>query len=139
MDNRVDPVINETNENRMRFAAFCRSLSPAELSAIVPGGSWMVRDYIAHLASIDVYVADWFEHQADGRPWRPKGEDGGAFSIDPWNESRIEERMDASVDDLLAEAAVHRQRLWAAVDRFSPEVRLRSSVARLLGSQCRRL
>ncbi|MGH2631822.1 MAG: hypothetical protein ACRDG3_00300, partial [Tepidiformaceae bacterium] len=43
-------------------------------------------------------------------------------NIDTWNEREVVERRDASVDDLLAEGARHRERLWAAVDRFSPTV-----------------
>lgn len=81
-----------------------------------------MKGYIAHLASIDIWVGDWFEHQADGRRWRPTMDDGSPFDIDAWNEARVVERQDASVDDLLAEAAVHRARLWSAADRFTPEV-----------------
>ncbi|MGH2609554.1 MAG: DinB family protein, partial [Tepidiformaceae bacterium] len=81
------------------------------------------KDYIAHLASIDIFVGNWFEHTADGRPWRPNNsEDGSPFSIDTWNEARIVERHDASVDDLLTEAADLRAKLWATVDRFTPAV-----------------
>lgn len=122
MDVQLEPVVKETNENRATFEAFCISLKPEELTASIPGTTWRVKDYIAHLATIDLFVADWFEHQADGKPWRPTGDGGGAFNIDTWNEARIQERLDATVPELLAEAAGLRARLWAAVDRFSPEV-----------------
>lgn len=122
MDRQLEPVVAEANSNRARFEQFCRSLSSAELAAIVPGSTWRTQDYIAHLATIDIWVGEWFEHQADGRPWRPRGEDGGPFNIDTWNEARIVERRDASLEDLLAEAAVLREKLWASVDRFSPGV-----------------
>jgi hypothetical protein len=122
VERQLEPVVAETNANRERFEQFCRSLSADDLAAVVPGGTWRTQDYIAHLATIDLWVGEWFEHQADGRPWRPRGEDGGPFNIDTWNEARIVERRDAGLDDLLAEAAILRERLWAAVDRFSPEV-----------------
>lgn len=122
MNPQLDAVVKETNENRARFEALCRSLSTEQLERVIPGDTWRTKDYIAHLASIDLYVGDWFEHQADGAPWRPRGDDGGPFNIDTWNERRIEERRDASVEDLLDEAADLRTRLWAAVDRFSPDV-----------------
>ncbi|MBN9493762.1 DinB family protein [bacterium] len=122
MDSRLDAVAEETDRNRATFEAFCRSLSPGELARPVPRATWLVKGYIAHLASIDIWVGDWFEHQADGRRWRPTMEDGSAFDIDRWNEARAAERAHVNVDDLLAEAAVHRKRLWSAVDRFSPDV-----------------
>jgi hypothetical protein len=117
----LEPVVQEANANRETYEAFCQSLSPAELGTVIPGLTWTVQDYIAHLATIDIYVAEWFEHTADGTRWRPTGEDGGPFNIDTWNERRIEERRAASVQDLLGEAARHRERLWAAVDRFTEE------------------
>jgi hypothetical protein len=91
---------------------------------MVPGSPWRVKDYIAHLASIDIFVGDWFEHTADGKPWRPTmgDADGSPFNIDTWNGARIDERYDASVDELFVEAAELRARLWATVDRFTPEV-----------------
>ncbi|HMO53164.1 MAG TPA: hypothetical protein PJ994_01545, partial [Tepidiformaceae bacterium] len=71
----------------------------------------------------DIYVGDWFEHVADGRRWHSNNsEDGSPFNIDTWNEARINERRDASVDELFAEAAELREKLWSAVERFTPEV-----------------
>lgn len=122
MDKRLDPVVEETNRNRATFEEFCRSLSPDDLVQPVPRATWPVKGYIAHLASIDIWVGDWFEHQAHGQPWRPTMEDGSPFDIDAWNEARVVERDAADVDELLAEAATHRERLWGAVDRFTPEV-----------------
>lgn len=122
MDARLEPVVREADENRETFAAFSRSLSPAQLQAVVPGSAWRAVDYLSHLASIDIWVGEWFAHLADERPWRPAGEDGGPFDIDVWNDARIDERRDAGVEALLTEAAEHRQRLWAAVDRFTPAV-----------------
>jgi hypothetical protein len=80
-----------------------------------------VQDYIAHLATIDIFVADWFEHHAAGERWRPTLEDGSPFNIDTWNEARIQERHDATVEDLLEEAGKHRKRLWAAVKSFTED------------------
>jgi len=119
---QLDAVIREANENRETFERLCRSLSPEELRTPIPGLSWRVKDYIAHLASIDIYVGEWFEHEAEGKRWRPNAPDGGPFNIDTWNESRIGERRDATLDQLFAEAARHRTRLWEAVASFSDEV-----------------
>jgi hypothetical protein len=122
MQAEVEPVVREADDNRATYEAFCRSLTDEELQTVIPGMTWRVKDYLAHLASIDIYVSEWFEHQAEGKRWRPTLEGGAPFNIDTWNEARIVERRDASVEDLIAEAATHRTRLWAAVDRFSPEV-----------------
>ena len=122
MDIQVEPVVQKANANRKTFATFCRSLSPDELRAVIPESTWTVKDYLAHLASIDVWVGEWFEHLADGQRWRPSADDGGPFDIDVWNETRIQERRAATVPELLDEAAGHRERLWAAVDRFTPKV-----------------
>jgi hypothetical protein len=118
----LDHVVEETDRNRAQFEAFCRGLSPEELQRDVPGSTWLVRDFIAHLATIDTWVNDWFDHVADGRTWRPRGDDGGPFNIDTWNESRVQERRERSVEDLLTEAAANRAVLWATVERFSDEV-----------------
>lgn len=115
-------VVQEADANRAIYEQFCRSLSRDELETVIPGMTWRLKDYIAHLATIDIFVADWFEHLADGRPWRPRADDGSAFNIDAWNEVRIQERFDASLDGLFDEAARLRARLWAAVGRFSAEV-----------------
>lgn len=122
MDSRVEPVVQEANENRSFYEAFCRSLSTEDLESPIPDTHWRVQDYIAHLATIDIYVAEWFEHTADGTRLNFTNDDGSPFNIDTWNEARIVERQAASLDDLFGEAARHRERLWNAVDRFSPAV-----------------
>ena len=122
MNERVLPVIEEANANRATYERLCRSLSPEELATPIPGLTWQVQDYIAHLASIDIYVAEWFEHTADVTRWRPTNPEGGPFDIDSWNEARIVERKGASLDELFDEAQTHRDRLWTAVGRFSDEV-----------------
>jgi len=121
MDPRLEPILLTTNANRAQFEGFCRALEPAELSLPVPGDPWVVRDYIAHLATIDLYVAQWFEAMADGVRWAPEASGGGPFSIDTWNEEQVRPRRDMPVDDILAEGAVLRERLLATFPRFSAE------------------
>lgn len=121
MDVRLEPVLAETNDNRARFERFCRSLDEAELVTLVPGDPWTVRDYIAHLATIDTWVAEWFEALAEGRRWAPAGRDGAAFNIDTWNEGEVRARTAHSVEELLDEAAGHRARLLAAFPHFTAE------------------
>ena len=122
MDPRLQPVLAETNANRALFESFCRSLTPGELARDVPEATWAVKDYITHLATIDIWVGDWFNHLAAGNVWSPLAEDGGPFNIDDWNEIEVVARRGNTVDELLAEAANHREKLLATWERFSPEV-----------------
>ena len=124
MDPQLIAVIEEADANRAFYEGFCRSLTPPQLAAMVPDSPWRTKDYIAHLASIDIFVGEWFEHTADGKPWRPTmgDADGSPFNIDTWNDDHIKERYDASVDELFGEAAELRAKLWATVDRFTPEM-----------------
>lgn len=123
MEPALDTVIATAAGNRDFFERWVRSLTPGQLETVVPGGTWRTKDYVAHLASIDIYVGEWFEHVADGKRWHPNNsEDGSPFNIDTWNEARITERRDASVEELFTEATRHRERLLAAVDRFTPEI-----------------
>ncbi len=121
-EERVLAVVEKANANRAIYEAFCRSLSDDELRSPVPDTPWSVQDYIAHLASIDIYVADWFEHVSRQERFRATGEDGGPFNIDTWNQARVDERAGATVDELFAEAAGHRERLWRAVASMPTEV-----------------
>ena len=88
----------------------------------MPDSTWQVRDFIAHLATIDEYVREWFEHVAESRPWRPRGGDGGPFNIDTWNEERVQARRAKTVPELLGEAAVERAKFWEVAERLTPAV-----------------
>lgn len=122
MERQLQPVIRAADENRVRFEAFCRSLSPEDLVRPVPDSTWQVQDFVAHLATIDDFVGDWFAHLADGRPWRPRGDDGSPFNIDTWNEARVQPRRAVGVEALLAAAASERKRFWSVADRLTPEI-----------------
>jgi hypothetical protein len=122
MDEQLLPVIRAADEHRRRFEVFSRALTSAERALPVPKATWQVGDYVAHLATIDEFVGDWFAHLADGRPWRPRSEDGGPFDIDPWNEVRVQARRATPVEAILSEAARQREQLWSVLDRLGPEV-----------------
>jgi hypothetical protein len=107
----VEAVIAELDAHRERFEAFCRSLTGEELERPVPRSSWRVRDFIAHLATIDGPVMRMFEDVHAGRDEGLRGPDGGRFDVDGWNEERIQERRQRSVEDLLGEAAEVRAQL----------------------------
>jgi len=122
MEEQLLPVIRAADEHRRRFEAFSRALTAEELVLPVPNATWQVGDYAAHLATIDEFVGDWFAHLADGRPWRPRGDGGGPFDIDAWNEVRVRARRATPVEAMLSEAARQREQLWSVLDRLEADV-----------------
>ena len=64
----VQRVIESIVEHRERFERFCRSLSDEELGRPVPGSSWVVKDFVSHLGTLDPEMARSFQGAAEGRP-----------------------------------------------------------------------
>lgn len=113
MDPDVAKVVDELDAHRTRFEAFCRTLSAEELGRPVPRSTWLVRDFIAHLATIDVPVGEMFRSVRDGQDPGIRNDDGGRWDVDDWNEQKVVPRRDQSVEALLAEAAETRAVLRA--------------------------
>lgn len=107
----VVEVIAELDSHRERFAAFCRALSAEELARPVPQSTWLVRDFIAHLATIDEPVGEMFRAVHAGEDAGIRTGDGQRFDVDLWNEHRIQERRALTVEALLAEASESRASL----------------------------
>ena len=106
---RALAIIDEQARHRSAFEAFCRSLSPDELAAPVPGAPWTVHGYIAHLATIDSLISRFLARivgLSDVPP--PEVPPPVPFDIDEWNEAIVPLRASTSLDDLLNEAARHR-------------------------------
>lgn len=101
----VSAVIDELEAHRTRFEDYCRSLSDDQLVRPVPRSTWLVRDFIAHLATIDEPVGEMFRTVHQGRDPGLRSADGARWEVDRWNEDRIQERRHMSVDELLDEAA----------------------------------
>ena len=112
MNPRVQLIIDELARHRHQFEPFCRSLSEEELAARIPGSSWTVKDYIAHLGTIDGLIAYNFQRFVglDVVP-APDIPVGRPFDIDDWNDAAIRARRPATVEQLLDEATWHRAHL----------------------------
>lgn len=109
-------------DHRVRFESFARSLSDDELALPVPQSEWIVKDYISHLATIDLTVKEWFRTLATGEappPSREKPTERPAFDIDAWNNRQVAKRREATVEQILEEAATNRAELLAIMDLFS--------------------
>lgn len=104
-------VIEELDGHRARFEEFCRSLSQEELQREVPSSTWQVRDFIAHLATIDVPVGGMFRQMHAGEDPGIRNPDGGKFDVDNWNDLQVVERRSLDVEAVLAEAAKTRAEL----------------------------
>lgn len=102
-------VIDAIIENRKKFEAFCYSLSEDELNRPVPQSTWIVRDFIAHLGTLDTELARWFD--AAGPNDSGVGADGAPFDLDEFNEAQVTERRGWPLDRLFAEAAQNRAKL----------------------------
>lgn len=107
----VVPILRELDDHRARFIDFCHSLEREELDRPVPGSEWIVRDFIAHLATIDRTVLRMFEgirqrQGADASSASSGG--GGGFDIDRWNNAQAAKRRDTPVEAVLEEAAANR-------------------------------
>lgn len=109
----VQEVIDELDGHRARFEEFCRSLTREELDRAVPQSTWLVRDFIAHLATIDGPVSEMFRSMHAGQDAGIRNTDGGKFDVDDWNDKQVERRRALSVEEVLAEAAVSRAALKA--------------------------
>ena len=124
----VATVMQELDAHRARFIVFCRALSQEELETPVPGSEWQVRDFIAHLATIDGPVAATFTAIQENRQGADAGDGGARWDVDRWNQGKVEERRGRSVNELLTEAAegrVHLRKVLAAFDQESLGRKLR--------------
>jgi hypothetical protein len=107
----VSKVVDELAAHRATFEAYCRSLSEEQLGRPVPGSTWLVRDFIAHLATIDEPVGEMFRTVHAGQDPGIRSAEGARWDVDRWNEDRIQERRALPIEDLLAQAAEFRARL----------------------------
>ncbi|GIW13957.1 MAG: hypothetical protein KatS3mg062_1396 [Tepidiforma sp.] len=119
MNIRVQLVIDEFNRHRRQFEHLCRSLTAEELEAVVPGSHWTVKDYIAHLCTIDGLIVPRFAAMVGQQAPLPDTPIPNPFDIDDWNEAAVVSRRGKSIEELLAEASEHRKRLLAAVAEFT--------------------
>jgi hypothetical protein len=113
----VDTIVSE----RDRFERFSRSLSAEELARPVPRSTWVVQDFISHLATIDGPVAGWFTSIMAGAAAPTLGADGERWSVDRFNDAAVAARRDRSVEKILAEAARERAAMIEVLDRLSED------------------
>ena len=122
MNETVAQVVAVIVENRRRFEEFCYSLSDEQLERPVPDSAWIVKDFAAHLATLDVTFRKYLESvEAGGQIDLSRDTLGEAFSLDRWNDEQVEQRRALSIREILAEAATNRARLIETMERLTEE------------------
>lgn len=118
---RISLILDEFARHRVQFEHLCRTLSGDQLASAIPASHWSVKDYVAHLCTIDGLIAPNFSAMVGLTAPLPDVPIPLPFDIDEWNDSAIIARRQAGIEELLAEATVHRDRLTAAIGRLSNE------------------
>ena len=118
MNIRSRLIIDELGRHRVQFEHLCRSLDADELQATIPGSHWSVKDYIAHLATIDGLIASSFGAMVGLSFAPPDLAYPQPFDIDEWNEDAVQARAARSVAELLEEAAAHRANMVSALAKM---------------------
>jgi len=78
----------------------------------VPESSWIVKDFVSHVGSLDPELARTFEAAAAGRPEEAGlTTDGRPYDLDALNESLVTERRSWPLERILAEGARDRSAL----------------------------
>jgi hypothetical protein len=111
MNELVAGVLEELDSHRARYESFCRSLTSEQLERPVPKSTWIVRDFIAHLATIDDPIAEMFRNVHAGNGGSIGAPEGGRWNVDDWNDGQVASRRERSVEEVLAEAAASRAQL----------------------------
>jgi hypothetical protein len=121
MNPRTQLVIDEQARHRAQFEHLCRSLTEDELGATIPGSHWTVKDYIAHLCTIDGLIVAGFGPMVGMQMPAPATPMPDPFDIDEWNDAAVIPARVRSIDDLLAEGATHRARITELIGAMSDQ------------------
>jgi len=122
MHPEVEAILNEIETHRLHFTVLCRGLTMEELCRPVPNSSWQVRDFIAHLATIDGPVEQMFQAMHAGTQGSgASGSNGEKWDVDRYNNHQVEVRRDRTVNELLVEAAEKRTRLRSTLASLTAE------------------
>ncbi len=116
----TEKVIEQIIENRKTFEQFCYSLSEEQLNRPAPESTWLVRDFAAHLATLDPIMEQMFTATAAGGKL-PDEADGSPFDVDKFNDALVAERRDWPLSRVFEEGAANRAALIAALREITDE------------------
>jgi hypothetical protein len=117
LSDTIDAIVATIITNRRRFEAFCYSLSEEELNRTVPNSTWVVRDFAAHLGTLDRAIVGWLRALAAGSDSldSTRNEDGSEFDVDAFNDAHVLERRAWPLARVFEEAAANRRELIDAL------------------------
>lgn len=115
-------LVDRFRQNRVRFIDFCRSLSEEELARDVPDSTYTVKDFVAHLGTLDSLMAQQFDALAAGQMQAlGANASGKKFDVDEYNDRVVTARREWSLDRLLEEAAANREVFLASLSKLTDE------------------
>lgn len=118
----IRSIIDTIATNRARLEAFCYSLTDEQLMRPVPGSTWVVRDFAAHLGTLDTALLRWFAAAAEGATFDSGVDiDGRPFEVDAFNDAQVAERRDWPLERVFAEARANRVLLADVLSRLTDE------------------
>ncbi len=118
----IQHVIDAITENRRKFSAFCHALNEEQLARVVPGSTWIVRDFAAHLGTLDTALLNWFGAVPTGAAVDSSvGADGQPFDVDEFNDAQAAARRTWTLERVFAEAAENRRMLAALLASLTDE------------------
>jgi hypothetical protein len=117
LSDTIDAIVATIITNRRRFEAFCYLLSEEELNRAVPNSTWVVRDFAAHLGTLDRAIVGWLRALAAGGDSldSTRNEDGSEFDVDAFNDAHVLERRAWPLARVFEEAAANRRELIDAL------------------------
>jgi len=123
LSDTIDAIVATIITNRRRFEAFCYSLSEEELNRTVPNSTWVVRDFAAHLGTLDRAMVGWLRALAAGGDSldSTRNEDGSEFDVDAFNDAHVSERRAWPLARVFEEAAANRRELIHALRALTDE------------------
>jgi len=123
LSDTIDAIVATIITNRRRFEAFCYSLSEEELNRTVPNSTWVVRDFAAHLGTLDRAIVGWLRALAAGSDSLDSthNEDGSEFDVDAFNDAHVLERRAWPLARVFEEAAANRRELIHALRALTDE------------------
>jgi hypothetical protein len=114
-------VIDTILENRQRFEAFCYALSDEQLARAVPESTWIVRDFAAHLDTLDAALLRWFAAADGNATAAATTADGQPLDVDAFNDAQVAQRRDWPLERVFAEAAENRSLLIELLGALTQE------------------
>jgi hypothetical protein len=114
-------VIDTIIENRKRFEAFCYSLSEEQLNRAVPQSTWIVRDFAAHLDTLDTALLGWFGAANGAATAAATAHDGSPLDVDAFNDAQVASRREWPLERVFAEAAENRAQLIELLSALTQE------------------